>query len=336
MENIAAIIVSLFSVLMPTKGWYAPGEKLMVKIDSPSPVVLVLTDFKGLRINTDVPTRVEGGSTVDVRAIFPAMRVGTYILYSTPETVPTDRMTREYVGTPLVIDLRGDKRPGATSGAIVVKVDPLCLAKFDTTAGPMTAAFYYDVAPNTVANFINLARAGFYDGLTFHRVVPNFVVQAGDPLGDGSGGPGYQIDAEFNARPHLEGVLSMAREGDPMETQGAMPRNEYANTAGSQFFICLNYDKTRRLDRKYTTFGQLISGMDTLTKIGSSEIEDAGTGKPKSLTTIKSIQIVSVRPGEDPYPTVSPEEQTRMDAAEAAVRATTQAVDPTTVPASAP
>jgi peptidyl-prolyl cis-trans isomerase B (cyclophilin B) len=333
MENIAAILITLYSVLLPSKAWYAPGEKLAVKIDSPNAVVLVLTDFKGLRINTDVPTRVEPGTSVDVRAMFPAMRVGTYLLYATPDAVPSERLTREYVGTPLVIQLRGDNRPGAASGVIVAKVEPLCVARLDTSEGPMTAAFYYDVAPNTVSNFIDLARGGFYDGLTFHRVVPNFVVQAGDPLGDGSGGPGYQINAEFNSRPHLEGVLSMAREGDPMETQGAMPRAEYANTGGSQFFICLNYEKTRRLDRKYTAFGQLVNGLQTLQKIGAAEVADAGTGRPKAATTIRSMQIVPVKAGEDPYPTVSPEEQTRMDAAEAAVDAATQAVDPTTVPA---
>lgn len=333
METLATVLVSLFSVLIPSKGWYAPDEKLIVRVDAQTPVVLVLTDFKGLRINTDVPTRVEPGTSVDVRATFPAMRVGTYVLYATPEAVPADRITREYVGTPLVIQLRGDNRPGAASGTIVVKVDPLCIAKLDTSEGPMTAAFYYDVAPNTVANFVNLARGGFYDGLTFHRVVPNFVVQAGDPLGDGAGGPGYQIDAEFNSRPHLEGVLSMAREGDPMETQGAMPRQEYANTAGSQFFVCLNYEKTRRLDRKYTAFGQLINGLETLHRIGGTAIAEPGTGRPQSPPKINSIQIVPVRAGEDPYPTVSPEEQSRMDAAEAASEAATQPAEPATAPA---
>ena len=337
MQAVAALIVALYSVLMPTKSWYAPDEKLLVKIDADQPVTLVLTDFQGLRIATDVPARVEGGATVDVRSTFPAMRVGTYILYATPVAVPMDRATREYIGTPLVIELRGDDRPGATSGTIVVKVEPLCVAKIETTAGPMVAAFYYGDAPNTVANFISLARGGFYDGLMFHRILPNFVVQAGDPLGDGSGGPGYTIPAEFNTKPHLEGVLSMAREGDPMESQGAMPRPEYANTAGSQFFICLNYEKTKHLDRKYTAFGQLVHGLDALHKLGETELADASTGRPKTPPKIKSIEIVPVRAGEDPYPIITPEEQARMDQAESIVNATTQAADPaSTQPATEP
>ena len=321
METITAILLSLFSVLVPTKMWYAPDQPLTVTIDAKQAVVLVLTDFKGLRINTDVPARVEPGATVDVRSLFPAMRIGTYILYASPENVPVDRATHEYIGTPLVIELRGDDRPGAASGTIVIKVEPLCVAKFDTDAGEMTAAFYYDSAPNTVTNFLELSRGGFYDGLIFHRVVPDFVVQAGDPLGDGSGGPGYQIDAEFNSKPHLEGVLSMAREGDPMEREGAMPRPDYANSAGSQFFICLNYDRTKRLDRKYTAFGQLIDGLDAMRKIGSAEIADEGSGKPKVATKIRSIKVVGVTAGSDPYPTQSPEEKTRMaTATEAATR----------------
>ncbi len=294
------LIAALFSVLMPSKNWYAPSEPLNVKVDAQQTVTLVLSDFQGRRINTDVPTDVEPGKTVDIRAMFPAMRLGTYVLYA----VPPGKTTADFVGTPLVIELRGDKRPGAPAGAIVIRVDPLCVAKFDTTAGEMTAAFYYDVAPNTVANFISLANGGFYDGLLFHRVVPDFIVQSGDPLADNSGGPGYEIGAEFNGRLHLRGVLSMARENDPMESQGAMPRPEFANSAGSQFFICLNHDKTERLDRKYTAFAQLISGDETLQKIGSGEIADASTGRPKEPVRINSLRIMPVTSGIDPYPTL--------------------------------
>lgn len=294
------LIAALFSVLMPSKNWYAPSEPLNVTVDAKETVTLVLSDFQGRRISTDVPTDVEPGKTVDLRAVFPAMRLGTYVLYA----VPPGKTTEEFVGTPLVIELRGDKRPGAPAGAIVIRVDPLCVAKIETTAGPMTAAFYYDVAPNTVSNFISLANGGFYDGLLFHRVVPDFIVQTGDPLGDSSGGPGYSIDAEFNGRLHVRGVLSMAREGDPMESQGAMPRPDFANSAGSQFFICLNHDKTKRLDRKYTAFAQLIEGDETLTKIGSAEIADAATGRPKEPVKITSIRIVPVTAGNDPYPSL--------------------------------
>ncbi len=295
--ELTTILAVLFSILVPAKSWYAPGEPLLVKIDSASPVSLVLTESSGTKVQTDAPTLAQPGQSVDVRAMFPAMRVGTYLLYA----IPQGQTTREFVGTPLVIQLRGDARPGAPAGAICIKVEPLCYAAIDTTAGAMTLAFYYDVAPNTVANFISLSRGGFYDGLMFHRVVPGFVIQAGDPLGDSSGGPGYSLGAEFNGKPHVAGVISMAREGDPLESQGMMPRPEFANSAGSQFFLCLDYAKTKRLDNKYTAFGKLTAGIENMQKVGQSEIADTSTGRPKSPTTIKSITIRPVTATDDPY-----------------------------------
>jgi peptidylprolyl isomerase/peptidyl-prolyl cis-trans isomerase B (cyclophilin B) len=107
-------------------------------------------------------------------------------------------------------------------------------------------------APKTVENFITLAKKGFYNGLTFHRVVPGFVVQGGDPAGNGSGGPGYTIKAEFNDKKHLRGTLAMARAQDP-------------DSAGSQFYICLAPQPM--LDHQYTVFGQVTKGMDAVDAI---------------------------------------------------------------------
>lgn len=118
--------------------------------------------------------------------------------------------------------------------------------------GSIVLELYPDVAPNTVANFEKLANSNFYDGLTFHRVVPGFVVQGGDPNGNGTGGPGYKIKAEFNERKHLTGTLAMARSQDP-------------NSAGSQFYICLAPQPS--LDRNYTVFGQVTSGQDLVNNI---------------------------------------------------------------------
>jgi peptidyl-prolyl cis-trans isomerase B (cyclophilin B) len=122
-------------------------------------------------------------------------------------------------------------------------------ATINTTAGSMTLEFWPDVAPKTVENFLKLAREGFYNGTAFHRIVKGFMIQGGDPLSKeadnprvGTGGPGYQIDAEFNEKNHVRGVISMARSQDP-------------NSAGSQFFICL--DAAPFLDGQYTGFGQL-------------------------------------------------------------------------------
>ena len=113
--------------------------------------------------------------------------------------------------------------------------------------GSIVLELYPDVAPNTVANFEKLANSGFYNGLNFHRVEPGFVIQGGDPNGNGTGGPGYKIKAEFNSRKHLKGTLAMARSQDP-------------NSAGSQFYICLA--PAPFLDNQYTVFGQVTSGQE--------------------------------------------------------------------------
>jgi peptidylprolyl isomerase/peptidyl-prolyl cis-trans isomerase B (cyclophilin B) len=115
--------------------------------------------------------------------------------------------------------------------------------------GQIEIELYPDSAPKTVENFTTLAGKGFYNGLTFHRVEPGFVVQGGDPEGSGRGGPGYTIKAEFSERPHKRGTLAMARSSDP-------------DSAGSQFYICLA--PAPFLDGKYTVFGQVVSGMDAV------------------------------------------------------------------------
>jgi peptidyl-prolyl cis-trans isomerase B (cyclophilin B) len=124
-----------------------------------------------------------------------------------------------------------------------------------TEKGDMTVAFYDQDAPNTVANFLKLAESGFYNNVTFHRVIPNFVVQGGDPTGTGAGGPGYKIDCELAGENqyHDRGVLSMAHAG--------------RNTGGSQFFICHSRDNTAHLDRNHTCFGKVVEGVDVVDDI---------------------------------------------------------------------
>jgi peptidyl-prolyl cis-trans isomerase B (cyclophilin B) len=113
--------------------------------------------------------------------------------------------------------------------------------------GEIRIEFFPDVAPRTVENFVSLARKGFYNGLTFHRVVPDFVVQGGCPRGNGTGDPGYTIPAEFSQKKHVRGTVAMARSQDP-------------DSAGSQFYI--TYGATPHLDGSYTVFGQVVSGME--------------------------------------------------------------------------
>jgi len=128
-------------------------------------------------------------------------------------------------------------------------------ADIQTEKGTMKVEFFEKDAPNTVKNFTDLARKGFYDGLTFHRVIPNFVIQGGCPDGTGAGGPGYKIDCELDGdnQFHDRGVLSMAHAG--------------RNTGGSQFFICHSRDNTAHLDRNHTCFGKVIEGLDVIDDI---------------------------------------------------------------------
>ncbi len=124
-------------------------------------------------------------------------------------------------------------------------------ATIETDKGNIKLELYPKEAPKTVNNFVFLARDGFYDGLTFHRVISGAFAQAGDPLGDGSGGPGYAFEDEPNSLVHLEGTVSMANRG--------------ANTNGSQFFIC--YTAQPQLDGLHTIFGKVVEGMDVLAKL---------------------------------------------------------------------
>ena len=157
------------------------------------------------------------------------------------------------------------------------------VAIITTSEGVMVLEFYPEVAPGHVANFKKLARSGFYDGTCFHRVSPGFMIQGGDPNTKneaaknswGQGGPGYNINAEFNSKHHARGILSMARTPDP-------------NSAGSQFFIC--HADAGNLDGQYTVFGNLIKGFDVLDKIAATPTEPPD--RPLKRVNVDSIKIV--------------------------------------------
>ena len=132
-------------------------------------------------------------------------------------------------------------------------------AKIECDKGEMIVEFYEDDAPNTVTNFIKLSEKGYYNGLTFHRVIPDFVIQGGCPDGNGSGGPGYSIECELDGENqyHDKGVLSMAHAG--------------RNTGGSQFFICHSRSNTSHLDRNHTCFGRVIKGVEVIDEISQGD-----------------------------------------------------------------
>jgi peptidyl-prolyl cis-trans isomerase B (cyclophilin B) len=150
-----------------------------------------------------------------------------------------------------------------------------------TDFGDITLKFFPKLAPNHVNNFMELTKTGFYDGTIFHRVIPGFVIQGGDPNSKsqdrtrhGMGGPGYRLKAEFNSKPHKRGILSMARSSQP-------------DSAGSQFFICVS--DVPSLDNKYTVFGEVIKGMDVVDKIVS--VPRDGRDNPIERVEIK-VEII--------------------------------------------
>jgi peptidyl-prolyl cis-trans isomerase B (cyclophilin B) len=150
--------------------------------------------------------------------------------------------------------------------------------ELDTTLGKITLDLLPHVAPGHCTNLLSLAKIGYYDGLIFHRVIKGFMIQGGCPEGKGSGGPGYTINAEFNATPHDPGVLSMARTDDP-------------NSAGSQFFICL--ERVPHLDRQYTAFGKTAdaASLDVVKKIGATPTKPGD--RPVTPVTIKKATVLA-------------------------------------------
>ena len=146
----------------------------------------------------------------------------------------------------------------------------------DTSAGPIRLALDAAAAPGHVKNMVALAENGFYDGVTFHRVIKGFMIQGGCPEGTGTGGPGYKIKAEFNKTPHEPGVLSMARTNDP-------------NSAGSQFFICL--ERVPHLDNQYTAFGKTAdaASLDVVKAIGN--VATGAQDRPVTPVVIKKATV---------------------------------------------
>ena len=323
----AAVGAVLFiASLTPAKGWFGVAQPITIHAKAPGETHLLLSDFNGRVLEAKGSTDVNGEATFDLRDVYVQLQIpNTYVLYlvekeKTPEEmlkegVPAELVEKvkaaggsvgnlaptKFIGTPLVIDVRQDRRRGAPPGPMVVRVQPLEYAVMQTAHGPVTLGFFYDVAPHTVNNFLSLAQDGYYDGLTFHRVVPGYVIQGGDPRGDGTGGPGYMIDAEFSSRPHEEGVLSMARTGDPGEGPGVMPRPEFANSAGSQFFVCLDYRATKQLDGKYSCFSRVTGGMEAVRKIAAAPLADERAGRPKESQVIEKVEVLPVTAESNPY-----------------------------------
>jgi len=201
-----------------------------------------------------------------------------------PTTQPMNQSTRStllvlvaaFVAVALLPAVAGAQEKKRYDKEPAMKIDPekVYVAKMDTTAGPIVLELYPKLAPHHVNSFVFLAKEGFYNNVIFHRVIPGFMIQGGDPTGTGTGGPGYEIKAEFNDTKHVRGILSMARTNDP-------------DSAGSQFFIM--HGTAPSLDNKYTVFGKVTEGIETVDKIATAPAD--ANDRPNQPTKITKVTI---------------------------------------------
>lgn len=177
---------------------------------------------------------------------------------------------------PAGLNLQAETDPVSGTTASTGKDDKIVKIKIETSLGDIYADLYDAKAPRTVANFVKLANRGFYDGIIFHRVIPDFMIQTGDPTGKGTGGPGYTFDDEFSPdlRHSKPGVLSMANSGP--------------NTNGSQFFI--TEAATPWLNGRHSVFGQVTQGMDVVQQI--AQVDRDGQDKPLKPVTMKKVTVL--------------------------------------------
>ena len=315
------VMVALALQLEPIPGRpFAPVQGA-IPVRVASPCAIVLMDSSGKELGR---AEVAAGE-VDLAASFPSLRSvpAAVRVQALVAGVPTDAPV---VVTPLevrpTIRTMGDLRPdGKTKFTRVIgwgdrlldpsnaahaaasksweKSDPAPRSGFrvdvdqdvvfETDAGRIRFAMRPDMAPATARNFVQLASQGFYDGTIVHRVVPKgrggrpFVIQGGDPTGTGDGGPGYDIMLEPSALPHDFGVVSMAR-------------NDWPDSAGSQWFVALTREETARLDGQYCAFGEAVEGAAAILAIERGEIADESTGRPRSPVTVRRAFVQPAKP----------------------------------------
>ncbi len=177
---------------------------------------------------------------------------------------------RQVLGAQEVADGRNEHHPGQYAATVLAMTQ----ATLHTNHGDIALELFDDDAPKTVDNFVKLARDGFYDGITFHRVIPDFMIQGGCPRGDGTGGPGYEFEDEFNDHRVVRGALAMANAGP--------------DTNGSQFFI-VTTEAAPWLEGKHTVFGQVSQGMDVVDEI--SELPRDSSDRPNEPVTIERVEV---------------------------------------------
>jgi peptidyl-prolyl cis-trans isomerase B (cyclophilin B) len=189
-----------------------------------------------------------------------------------------DQLNRSVLGLVLLFAaapaLAQEKKTWDREPEMKIDVNKVYVARMETTEGPIVIELYPKQAPHHVNSFVFLAKEGFYNGVIFHRVIPGFMIQGGDPTGTGTGGPGYNLKAEFNETKHTRGVLSAARSQSP-------------DSAGSQFFLM--HGDSPHLDGQYTAYGKAVEGLDVIDKIVNAPT--GANDRPRNPASIKGIKI---------------------------------------------
>ncbi|MEL7483221.1 MAG: peptidylprolyl isomerase [Planctomycetota bacterium] len=308
---VASLVVSHTAAaqVVPTRTYYGIDRPVPVEVNRPADAEGALT-IRLLTVAAAEIARAEvEAGPADLAAMFDsfwgddtAVRYAQLFAGDTPigpATVLQPMVTPELAYLTARQELRWGGSARFVSG-IRAYVDKL--AVMETTEGAITFRMRPDMAPNTVWNFLSLADGGYYTDVIFHRIIgqrgnrPPFVIQAGDPRGEGVGGPGYFIDLERSTLPHTFGVLSMARSGDP-------------NSNGSQVFICLSRPGTQGLDGSYTSFAEAVDGADAILAIESVEV--GPNDRPTDPPVIERVRLVDAPPrGTGPQPIKRPASET--------------------------
>jgi cyclophilin family peptidyl-prolyl cis-trans isomerase len=281
---LSSLLVAAFAAISPSQLYYAPARPVAVTVEGADQ--LVWMDPTGrVRHRTDVD---EGVVALD--EALPGLWRTSRVTYVQP-TLDGEPTGSALVLQPLLTPSRATmdtttmtvEVEGGSDTVMGLRVYTEKLVRLGTDRGDIVFRMRPDQAPNTVFNFLHLVEGGFYDGITFHRVVPDFIIQGGDPLGSSRGGPGYWIDYEQSRLPHDFGVISMGRQLND------------ADTAGSQFFISLGRERTENLDQLFTSFGEMYEGADVIRAIAELELE-AGTERPLQVPVIEDAELIPAPP----------------------------------------
>lgn len=286
-----AVVALTMILLSPVRLYFQPDAPILVDINTTAiaqveslkdqPLKLVMLSPTG---QVRLTVAIEPGVTrVDLATLFPMKDRRTAHLWDGQTHFLQLVAGETPVGSALVVvPLRPPGRNDMAPNAL--RIFPEELVQLQTNLGDILIRLDPAAAPNTTHQFSMLVQQGFYTNVIFHRIVPQFVVQGGDPTGMGTGGPGFYTDLESSPKLHNRGTVSMARQGHDV------------NTNGSQFFICLSRAGVAGLDRQYTAFGDVVNGMEVVDKMVALPQSGDGSNRPMNPPVIKTSRLVSAPP----------------------------------------